>query len=400
MKYERIVVRYGEMSLKGRNRNHFINKLRRNVKYALKDFEAVSVQAGRDRMYIMLNGEESSPVAARLENVFGIQSFSPAFKTEKNIEAIREAALRIAKNAYKPGMTFKVSARRADKTFEYDTNGLNHAVGAHILINMDGMKVDVKNPDLTVSVEIRNEGAYISGEIFYGAGGFPAGSSGRAMLMLSGGIDSPVAGYLTMKRGVEIEAVHFHSPPFTSERAKQKVLDLTKKLSAYSGKVKVHIVPFTEIQETIRKHIPEGYSMTATRRMMLRITDEIRRKNDGLAIVTGESLGQVASQTMESMVAINAVTNTPIIRPLIAMDKLEIISIAEKIDTFHISNRPYEDCCTVFTPPAPKTRPKLSKMEHFESYAEFGPLIEKAVQGVETVHVTPDEEDSGMEDLF
>ncbi|KRG14553.1 tRNA uracil 4-sulfurtransferase ThiI [Lederbergia galactosidilytica] len=388
MNYDRIMIRYGEMSLKGRNRKHFVHKLKKNIQFMLRDFEKIQIESGWDRMYIVLNGDPVDPIIEQLKNVFGIQSFSPVIKTEKNIEEIRAAALHIANEVHSPGNTFKISARRTDKTFEYDTNGLNHAVGAHILIHLDDIKVDVKQPNLNIIVEIRQDAAYISGQIIHGAGGFPVASSGKAMLMLSGGIDSPVAGYLTMKRGVGIEAVHFHSPPFTSERAKQKVLDLARKLAQYSGSVKVHIVPFTKIQEIIHKEIPSGFSMTATRRMMLRITEEIRKKQGGLAIVTGESLGQVASQTMESMLAINAVTNTPIIRPLIAMDKLEIIQIAEEIDTIEISNRPYEDCCTIFTPPAPKTKPKLEKMEQFEEKVDWTPLLEEAVHDTETIMIS------------
>src|SRR5690606_20171764 len=371
MNYDRILIRYGEMSLKGRNRKHFVQKLKKNIKFILRDFKQIQIQSEWDRMYVLLNGEPAEEVISSLKHVFGIQSFSPAIKTEKNIEAIRAAALEIVRRAHTPGNTFKVSARRSDKTFEYDTNGLNHAVGAHILINVEDIKVDVKNPDLNLLVEIRHDAAYISGQVIQGAGGFPVASSGKAMLMLSGGIDSPVAGYLTMKRGVGIEAVHFHSPPFTSERAKQKALDLASKLAQYSGSVKVHIVPFTEIQETIHKQIPEGYTMTATRRMMLRIVEEIRQRQGALAIVTGESLGQVASQTMDSMFAINDVTSTPILRPLITMDKIDIIKIAEDIDTFEISNRPYEDCCTIFTPPSPKTRPKLDKIQAFEAKVDW-----------------------------
>ncbi|MBS4176015.1 tRNA uracil 4-sulfurtransferase ThiI [Lederbergia citrea] len=402
MNYDRILIRYGEMSLKGRNRKHFVTKLKKNIKFILQEYSNIGIESDWDRMYVLLNGEPAEPVISALKNVFGIQSFSPAIKTEKDIAAIRAAALHIIQQAHSPGNTFKVSARRSDKTFEYDTNGLNHAVGAHILINVEDIKVDVKNPDINLIVEIRQEAAYISGEVIQGAGGFPAGSSGKAMLMLSGGIDSPVAGYLTMKRGVGIEAVHFHSPPFTSERAKQKVLDLADKLAQYSGSVKVHIVPFTAIQETIHKVIPEGYTMTATRRMMLRITDEIRNRQGGLAIVTGESLGQVASQTMDSMYAINDVTSTPILRPLITMDKLDIIKIAEDINTIEISNRPYEDCCTIFTPPSPKTRPKLEKITHFEQKFAWDASLQEAVENTETIMVSarkkPLKDD--LEDLF
>ncbi|PKR84315.1 tRNA uracil 4-sulfurtransferase ThiI [Heyndrickxia camelliae] len=387
MKYDRILIRYGELSTKGRNRKHFITHLKRNIREVLKEFKDIHIQGGHDRMYILLNGEDSNPIIQKLSTVFGIQSFSLAVRSERNLQDIQQVGLSLVKQIFKPGNTFKVTTRRGDKSFEYDTNDINHAVGGHILQNIEDIKVDVKNPDINLLVDVRPDAIYLSCDIIQGAGGLPVGSSGKAMLMLSGGIDSPVAGYLTMKRGVQIEAVHFQSPPYTSERAKQKTIDLAKKISAYSGYVKMHFVPFTKIQETIRKHIPEGYTMTATRRMMLRITDEIRRKNDGLAIVTGESLGQVASQTLESMLAINDVTVTPILRPLISMDKLEIIDIAKKIDTFEISSLPYEDCCTIFTPPSPKTRPKLSKIQYYESDFDFGPLLEEAVNNVETIIV-------------
>lgn len=399
MNYDRILIRYGEMSLKGKNRKHFVSKLKRNIKIILSEFENISIISEWDRMYVLLNGHPLEPISDALKNVFGIQSFSPAIKAEKDIEAIRDAALHIIQKVHQAGQTFKVSARRQDKSFAYDTNGLNNAVGAHILIHTDHIKVDVKKPDTNIIVEIRNDAAYISGEVIQGAGGFPAGSSGKAMLMLSGGIDSPVAGYLTMKRGVEIEAIHFHSPPFTNERAKQKVLDLAHKLAQYSGRVRVHLVPFTEIQETIHREIPDAYTMTATRRMMLRIADAIREKREGLAIVTGESLGQVASQTMQSMLTINAVTETPILRPLVTMDKLEIIKIAEKIDTMEISNRPYEDCCTIFTPPQPATKPRLDKMEMFESKFEWQELLNQAVEQTEDV-VIKSKTKNEIEDLF
>ncbi|MDT9025011.1 tRNA uracil 4-sulfurtransferase ThiI [Rossellomorea yichunensis] len=387
MNYNRILVRYGEISTKGRNRKMFTAKLRENILQALKDFPTISVSASRDRLHIQLGEENGEEIIPRLEKIFGIQSFSPVVKVAQDIEEINQAGLALVQKSFTPGKTFKVSARRADKKFSMDTNELNYEVGSYILRNMDGLKVDVKNPDINLNVEVRKEGVYLSSEIYQGSTGMPVGASGKAMLMLSGGIDSPVAGYLTMKRGVEIEAVHFHSPPFTSERAKQKVIDLSKKLSAFSGKVKLHIVPFTKIQQTIHDQVPENYTMTSTRRMMLRIADEIREKNEGLALVTGESLGQVASQTLESMQAINDVTNTPVLRPLIAMDKLEIIDIAQKIDTHDISILPYEDCCTIFTPPAPKTRPKKDKVTYYESFVDFDTLIKEAVEGTETITI-------------
>ncbi|MBY0124102.1 tRNA uracil 4-sulfurtransferase ThiI [Bacillus sp. S/N-304-OC-R1] len=401
MNYDRILIRYGELSTKGRNRKLFIDKLRRNIKRVLRNYENVKIEANRERMFVLLNGENGEEIIDRLKNVFGIQSFSPAVKTEKDLEKMKEAALSLFRKNYYADQTFKITTKRADKTFSLNTDEVNHAFGTHLLKNIEGLKVNVKNPDINLQIEIREEGVYFSCETIYGAGGLPVGSSGKAMLMLSGGIDSPVAGYLSMKRGLELEAVHFYSPPFTSERAKQKVIDLTEKLANISGEVVVHIVPFTEIQQLIQQQIPENYSMTSTRRLMLRITDEIRKKNEGLAIVTGESLGQVASQTLESMFAINDVTNTPILRPLITMDKSEIIDIAHKIDTFEISNRPYEDCCTVFVPSSPKTKPKRDKVRQYESYIDYDPFIAKAVENTETFHIKPQTLKQEMfEDLF
>ncbi|MCP3741141.1 tRNA uracil 4-sulfurtransferase ThiI [Rossellomorea sp. BNER] len=385
MMYERILIRYGEISTKGRNRKLFIKKLRENILELLGDLGDIQINANRDRLHILLREADADKVIERLKPVFGIQTFSPVVKVGKDIDEINKAALELMKKTLKPNQTFKVSARRADKSFEYDTNEINYQVGSHILRNTEDLTVDVRNPDININVEVRKEGVYLSNEVIPGATGMPVGTSGKAMLMLSGGIDSPVAGYLTMKRGVDIEAVHFHSPPYTSERAKQKVIDLARKLSAFSGKIRLHIVPFTDIQTTIHGQVPENYTMTSTRRLMLRIADEIRKKNNGLAIVTGESLGQVASQTLESMHAINDVTNTPILRPLIAHDKLEIIDIAQKIDTHDTSILPYEDCCTIFTPPTPKTKPKKEKVEYYESFVDFDSLIQKAVEDTETL---------------
>jgi tRNA uracil 4-sulfurtransferase len=383
MIYDQILVRYGEISTKGRNRKAFTKKLRENILMVLIDLPKIKISATRDRLHIYLNGENGEEALRKLSTVFGIQSYSPVMKTDKNMEEIKDAALHLIQKSYTEGQTFKVSARRADKTFELDTNEINYAVGSHVLKNTDGLTVDVKKPDIKLNVEIRKEGAYLSSEIYQGAGGMPAGASGKAMLMLSGGLDSPVAGYLIMKRGVEVEAVHFHSPPFTSERAKQKVIDLAKSLSVYSGKINLHVVPFTEVQQTVHNQVPENYTMTSTRRMMLRITEKLREKHDGLGIVTGESLGQVASQTLESMLAINEVTSTPVLRPLISMDKLDIIDIAKDIGTHDISILPYEDCCTIFTPPAPKTKPKREKIQYYESFVDFEQLIDKAVAETE-----------------
>jgi tRNA uracil 4-sulfurtransferase len=402
MMYDRILVRYGEISTKGRNRNKFIDRLRKNIKRTLSDFPNVEVKADRDRMFILLNGENSDEIGNRLKRIFGIQSYSPAVKVEKELEKMKDAALALFKKIHIQGQTFKITAKRSDKTFELDTNEINAAFGGHILRNVEGLTVDVRKPDVNLQIEVRKEAAYISAETIKGAGGLPAASGGKGMLMLSGGIDSPVAGYLTMKRGLEVEGVHFFSPPFTSERAKQKVIDLSEKLAEVNGHFALHIVPFTEIQQAIHKQVPENYTMTTTRRLMLRITDAIRERQGGLAIITGESLGQVASQTLESMYAINEVTSTPIIRPLITMDKLEIMNIAHEIDTHDISIRPYEDCCTVFVPSSPKTKPKLEKVQNFESYFDFEELIHKAVEGTELLVIKPayERQDDPVDDLF
>ena len=397
MNYDRILIRYGELSTKGRNRSQFIQKLANSIRRALHDFPNVAIRGTRDRTYILLNGEDGHLIVERLKSVFGIQSFSPVIKSGKELDEMKDAVLQLFRKVYKDGNTFKITTKRADKMYPMDTNELNHAFGAHVLQNVANLKVNVKNPDINLQIEIRKEASYISCETIYGAGGLPAGSSGKAMLMLSGGIDSPVAGFLSMRRGLELEGVHFFSPPFTSERSKQKVLDLSEKLANMNGHFQLHIVPFTEIQQLIQKQVPENYTMTTTRRLMLRITDAIREKQDALAIVTGESLGQVASQTLESMYAINEVTNTPILRPLIAMDKTDIVDIAKDIDTYEISNRPYEDCCTIFVPASPKTKPKREKVTRYESFVDFEPYIQEAVDHVESILIRPQ---AVKEDLF
>lgn len=402
MKYDRILIRYGELSTKGRNRNKFIDKLKKSIRRALSNYPTAQIEADRERMYVLLGNEKPEDIVAALKNIFGIQSFSPAVKLDKDIETMKRVSLELVQNLYQPGMTFKVTGKRIDKTFELGTDQINQEFGSYLLRNIEGLKVNVRQPDINLRIEVRNEAAYLFCENILGAGGYPVGSNGKAMLMLSGGIDSPVAGFLSLKRGIEIEGVHFFSPPFTSERAKQKVIDLTEKLSQISGSIKLHVVPFTEIQQLIQDQVPSNYTMTTTRRLMLRITDELRRRQEALAIITGESLGQVASQTLESMNTINQVTHTPILRPLVMMDKTEIIGLAQKIDTYDISIRPYEDCCTIFVPSSPKTKPKLDKVQHFESFVDFEPYIQKAVDNTELIIIKPGmtQEQEVTEDLF
>nr|WP_025871584.1 tRNA uracil 4-sulfurtransferase ThiI [Enterococcus crotali] len=382
------MVRYGELSTKGKNRKLFISQLAQNVKRVLGDFPAVKIHADRDRMHLLLNGEDSTQILPKLEKVFGIQSFSPSVRVEKTMPAIREMVQTIIKSAYQSGQTFKITSKRSDHSFELDTNELNRELGGAVFEVFPEIAVQMKKPDIEIRVEIRKEGAYLSYETIRGAGGLPVGTSGRGMLMLSGGIDSPVAGYLSMKRGVEVEAVHFASPPYTSEQALQKAKDLAAKIAPYAGSIQFIEVPFTEIQEEIKRVVPEGYLMTVTRRMMLRLTDAIRELRKGLVIINGESLGQVASQTLQSMVAINEVTTTPIIRPVVSMDKGEIIEIAEKIDTFELAIQPFEDCCTIFAPPQPKTRPKLDKAQAYEARLDIEGLMIRSMAGLKVSEIT------------
>ncbi|MGX7197043.1 tRNA uracil 4-sulfurtransferase ThiI [Enterococcus olivae] len=379
MKYTEIMVRYGELSTKGKNRNTFITRLASNVKKTLTDFPHVRVHADRDRMHLLLNGEDSDVIIPKLQKVFGIQNFSPSIRVEKEIDVIKKTAQEMMREVYTGKETFKITAKRSDHDFIQTSGELNLTLGNAVIDLFPDIKAKMKNPDINLRVEIRKDGAFLSHTTIQGAGGLPVGTGGKGMLMLSGGIDSPVAGYFAMKRGVEIEAVHFASPPYTSEQALQKAKDLTAKLAPYVGSIQFIEVPFTEVQEEIKKNIPQGYWMTITRRMMLRLTDAIREQRKGLIILNGESLGQVASQTLQSMVAINEVTNTPIIRPVATMDKLEIIDVAQKIDTFELAIQPFEDCCTIFAPPQPKTRPRLDKVHHYEERLDIEGMIERAM---------------------
>lgn len=392
MEYTEIMVRYGELSTKGKNRKDFIARLGGNIRKSLKDFEQVVVHPNRDRTHVTLNGASSAAVIARLKRVFGIQNLSPMLKVEKSMEAVQEGALAMMKEQLKPQMTFKINTRRSDKDFPINTDTMNRELGGFILENFPESQVKMKNPDITLRVEIRSNGIFLTSEVIDGAGGLPVGTAGKGMMMLSGGIDSPVAAYLGMKRGVEMEMVHFFSPPYTSEQALAKAKELSGKLAAYSGNVQFLQVPFAEIQETIKEKCPEGYLMTIQRRMMLRLTVALAQRRGGLAIFNGESLGQVASQTMESMMAINDVTTMPIIRPVVSMDKNEIIEIAKEIDTYDLSIMPFEDCCTIFAPPAPKTRPDLEKARYYESKIDVEGLMKRALDGVQVTNIHAGEE--------
>lgn len=384
----RILIRYGELSTKGRNKKMFTQKLASNIKKALVDFPQVKVIPDYDFMYLDLHEAPEEAVIEKVKPIFGIQSISPVYIVEKDMEVAKKVVLDLLSQEDLEGKTFKIMTRRSDHTFEMDTNQINLFLGDAVLEAFPDIKVQLKQPDITVRIDVRREHLMVSLKTIQGAGGLPVGTSGRVMLMLSGGIDSPVAGYLAMKRGMEIQCVHFASPPYTSPQALEKTKLLAAKIARFGGSIQFLTVPFSRIQEEIKKSVPEAYLMTIMRRFMLRITDQLRENARALAIANGESVGQVASQTLDSMVAINDVTNTPIIRPVATMDKLDIIKVAEEIDTFELSIQPFEDCCTVFAPPSPKTKPKLEKARQYEGRLDVEGLIKEAVEGTVIEEIT------------
>lgn len=383
-----VLVRYGEIGLKGRNRPLFENSLVRNIRRAIDD-ERVVVLKEHGRIIIELRGNEAElrRILDRVRSVFGVVSVSPAVTATLSIDAIGEVActlvqkyLRRVSNANGGPHTFKVETRRPNKHFPMQSPEVCRVLGGIVLERFPELQVDVHAPDFTLAVEIRSDCAYVYTEVLAGEGGLPVGTSGKALLLLSGGIDSPVAGWLTQKRGIALEAVYFHTFPYTSERALQKVVDLAAILERSQGrKVPLHVVDFTPTQQQIESHIPVPSRITVMRRMMVRIARSIALKRRIPALVTGESIGQVASQTLESMAAINAVTNMPIIRPLVTMDKREIVDRAKVIGTYDVSILPYDDCCTLFVPDRPETKPKIDRIEQFESHMDIEELVTDAV---------------------
>lgn len=398
MECNHILVRFGELTTKGKNRKLFIRKLLNNTKEVLRSFERLSYEMSFDRMYILLNGEDPKAVCEKLKTVFGIHSFSLCYKVESDLEKIKDVCLHVVES--NPGHTFKIDTKRNDKDFYLHSHDINKAIAGHIFHHTHKeLKVDVHHPEILVKVELRKEFTYVMDNVISGAGGYPVGIGGKAMLMLSGGIDSPVAGYMMMKRGVDIECIHYVSPPYTSDLAKEKVLDLVNVLRQYGhGKMTVHFVPFTDLQLAVYEHCEENYAMTVMRRMMYRIAQGLARKNHCLALVNGESVGQVASQTLESMSVINEVINMPVLRPVACLDKLEIIDIAHQIDTYDISIRPYEDCCTIFTPKQPATKPRSYKAEAFEKNWDFEKMVQDCIE--KSTFIVVDENYKNDEDLF
>ncbi len=379
-----ILCRYGELSTKGKNRNEFTNKLVQNVKSQLRKFENLTYEKQYDRLFIHLNGEDGHAVSDELQHVFGLSSFSLAIKVEKDMEVITEAVLENIKN--QKGDTFKIISKRHDKSFEHISDTINRHVAGEILRNTD-IKVDVRKPDISVWIEIRREAAFIMMDKIEGAKGYPVGIQGKVLMMLSGGIDSPVASYLLMKRGVHVEMIHFASPPYTSQESLNKVVDLARKLTRYQNNIRIYVVPFTDIQMDIYNKAPESYAITMMRRFFLRIGNELANRKKILAIGNGENLGQVASQTLHSMNAITAFDSIPVLSPLLTYDKIEIIDLAKKIDTYETSILPFDDCCTIFTPKNPVTRPRAHKIAQYERHFDLDSMIEEVLEKVEIIDV-------------
>ena len=384
---EIFLLKLGEVVLKGQNRQSFEDKLLANVRRRVKNCGSFQCSLRQSTIYVEPQGEDCDMEAAwdACRQVFGIAAVARAVPCEKTVDAIVEAARTYLADAFAVAKSFKVESKRADKMFPMNSIQLSQAVGGDLAELFPHVAVDVHTPDLTVFVEIREKYAYVHTPSVPGAGGLPIGMGGRAVSLLSGGIDSPVSSWMMARRGVELEMVHFVSPPYTSQQAQDKVLELARLLTAWTGRLLVHIVPFTEIQEEIRRNCPEEYFTLIMRRFMMRIACEVARRNGISALVTGESIGQVASQTLDAMVCTNAVCDRPVLRPVVAMDKEEIIRIARRIGTFETSILPYEDCCTVFTPKHPKTRPHLDELEAAEACLDVDGLVNAAVDGIERI---------------
>ena len=379
---EIILIKNGELALKGLNRMNFENALIKNIKTAINGLGATEITRAQSTITIEPVDEDYpfEEALSRIKKVFGIAAFCRAAAVSKDIDEILKQCVPYLKNAMEGVKTFKVEAKRSDKKFPLTSPEISRLVGGELLKNYHHLKVDVHNPDIVVTVEVRDKWAFIRAGQIHGAGGMPVGTGGRASVLISGGIDSPVAAWMMAKRGIELDAIHFASPPYTSLRAEQKVKKLLSRVARYSGPIRMGIVPFTELQQNMADNCPEEYFTLIMRRMMMRISERLAKKRNSLALITGESVGQVASQTLPALVTTDIVVTMPVFRPLIGMDKDEIVEISRKIETFEISIEPYEDCCTVFTPKHPRTRPTPEQCEQAEALFDFEPLIEQAVE--------------------
>lgn len=389
MNYDSLIIHYGELSTKGANRASFIERLTHNVRVALRPFATASVKGTHDYIGVSIGQEDPNALISRLQDVSGIQKISLVAKTARDLEAVQDAAIELL--AHEKGSTFKIDVKRVDKTFPLDSYQMACEVADSIL-DHSFWTVDLHDYDILLRITVRESGCYLSCHEYPGLGGYPLGMNGKVGLLLSGGIDSPVAAYKLLRRGIKIEGIHFASPPYTSSRVLDKLVDILNALTDYQPAFQLNVVPFTKLQEAIYEHVPEPYCITIMRRMMLRIAEKVARDHHCLALATGESIGQVASQTLDSLIAINDVTNFPILRPLATEDKVSIVDDAKRIGTYEISIRPYEDCCTIFKPKKPKTKPKLEDCLYYESKFDWAPLVEEAAANVETIRVPSKEE--------
>ncbi|MEE3409066.1 MAG: tRNA uracil 4-sulfurtransferase ThiI [Erysipelotrichaceae bacterium] len=397
MLYDHIVVRYGELSTKGKNRKEFTRQLTANIKKRLQDHKGLTYNTLHDGLFIKLNGEDYPSIKEELKDIFGYSYFSGAIRVNKDIEEVKKVTLALAESH--SVKTFKIATKRHDKSYPMRSDEINRALAGNILHNTS-LLVDVHEPDLMIYVSVDKDFIYVMDEKVRGGGGYPTGINGMAMVMMSGGIDSPVAAYMTMKRGLKIECIHFASEPYTSKQALDKVLTLAEKLSVCQEEINVHIIPFTDLQLAIYKNVDEPYCITIMRRMMYRIADQICKNRKIKVITNGESIGQVASQTPESISVIGKVADTLILRPLCMMDKLEIIDIAKRIDTYETSILPFEDCCTIFDPKNPVTKPKEDKCLHYESLFDYQPLVDACIENERIVKVSYRKEDKEDESIF
>ncbi|AIQ64992.1 thiamine biosynthesis protein ThiI [Paenibacillus stellifer] len=386
-----LLLRFGEFTLKGKNRSRFEKTMLRQVKERVRLYPGAKLITEYGRIYVELGGEPAEPLIATLAKVFGIASISPVKVARSELEDIVTNSLRFMEAiAPAPGTTFKVNARRVWKDFPYGSQEMNRLVSGPLLKAFPALTVDVREPELELRVEVRENGTYLFCDNIQAAGGFPLGTNGKAMLLLSGGIDSPVAAWSSMRRGLEVECIHFFSYPYTSREARQKVVDLARVLSGYSGRIRLHLVPFTEIQTSFAGIGQDNLMITLMRRSMLRIATMLAEREGALAIVTGDSLGQVASQTLSSMNVIGRATDLPILRPLVMMDKGEITELAQTIGTYELSILPYEDCCTLFVPRSPTTNPNLRIVERIEATLPgYAQRLDEAVAQTVTVDLTP-----------
>lgn len=391
MIYNQILVRFGDLTLKGKNQKDFLRKLYELMALKMKGLN-VEIENTYDRIYIHLHDENVSEVIKRLEYVSGISSYSLVVKCDNDLQTIKEKSLELMKEVAKKDITFKVETKRANKNYPLHSMEVTRHVSGYVLANHSLLHVDVHNPDVTLHLELKGNACYLYNQETRAMGGYPVGVAGKGLLMLSGGIDSPVAGYLAMKQGVEIECVHFESTPLTSIESAQKVIDLVKVMAKYApgNKINLHMVPFKELHMALLDNIPESYNITIMRRMMYRIAALLAEKKNCLCIINGESVGQVASQTLRSMNTINSVTTMPILRPLCTYDKQDIIKISKKMDCFDISIKPFEDCCTVYVPKAPATAPKIDKCISFEKSFDYEKMVIDAVENTNSIMISAD----------